>query len=308
MKKLFYFSKSRLQYVEIRNLKSKLTLFLSSLLFLGIAAAISGFFILPAVFTANNSLNHSNTGNSALKEKVDVLIKNYSKLNIALDSLVKLNDDLRISANLPPVSEDERKVGVGGGYFDNSIDFSKNINSRLKNVISYVDELTRKIEFEKAKYSEISNKIAENKQMFESIPAIKPCEGTLLEHSFGMRLHPILKVMKMHEGVDIVTDIGTSVYATGKGTVDFIGIKGAYGLCLEINHGFGYTTLYGHLSSINVQLGQKVSRGSLIAKTGNSGLSTGPHLHYEVSHDGIKLDPVGYFFDNLNFFAVNHKN
>jgi murein DD-endopeptidase MepM/ murein hydrolase activator NlpD len=112
----------------------------------------------------------------------------------------------------------------------------------------------------------------------------------------------------MHEGIDIIAEVGTSVRATGKGIVDFIGIKGGYGLCVEINHGFGYTTLYGHLSSANVQLGQKVSRGSVIARTGNSGLSSGPHLHYEVTHDGIKLDPVGFFFDDLNIFALNHKN
>ena len=77
---------------------------------------------------------------------------------------------------------------------------------------------------------------------------------------------------------------------------------------MEINHGFGYTTLYGHLSSANVQIGQKVFRGTLIAKTGNSGLSSGPHLHYEVTHDGVKLDPVGFFFDDLNIFALNHKS
>jgi murein DD-endopeptidase MepM/ murein hydrolase activator NlpD len=256
----------------------------------------------------SSDLGRLNAENSILKEKFDGLISNYSRLNNSLDSLSKVNNDLRVAANLPPVSEDERKVGVGGGYFDNNIDFSKNINSRLKTAISFVDELSRKIEFEKVKYSEITSKMAENKQLFEAMPAIKPCVGTLVEHSFGMRLHPILKVMKMHEGVDIVADIGTSVYATGKGTVDFIGIKGAYGLCVEINHGFGYTTLYGHLSSISVQIGQKVSRGSVIAQTGNSGLSTGPHLHYEVSHDGIKLDPTGFFFDDLNYFAVNHKN
>jgi murein DD-endopeptidase MepM/ murein hydrolase activator NlpD len=302
MKKLYYFSKSTLQYIEIRNFKSKITALMSSLIVLVIISVISGTILLNSVYQPNKS------DNSVLRDKLNGIMNNYSRINNSLDSLVKVNNDLRIAANLPPVSDDEKSVGVGGGYFDNSIDFSKDINSGLKNAVTLVDEITRKFEFEKAKYSEISGKIAENKILFESMPAIKPCEGTLSEHGFGMRVHPILNILKMHEGIDIVTDIGTSVHATGKGVVDFTGIKGAYGLCVEINHGFGYTTLYSHLSAVNVQVGQKVIRGSAIAQTGNSGLSTGPHLHYEVSHDGIKLDPAGYFFDDSNHFALNHKN
>ena len=123
-----------------------------------------------------------------------------------------------------------------------------------------------------------------------------------------MRIHPVLNILRMHDGIDIIAEVVTSVFATGKGTVDFIGIKGGYGLCVEINHGFGYTTLYGHLSSVNVILGQKVLRGTVIARSGNSGLSSGPHLHYEVTHDGIKLDPYGFFFDDMNIFTLNHKN
>jgi murein DD-endopeptidase MepM/ murein hydrolase activator NlpD len=308
MKKLFYFSKSRLQYVEIRNFKSKLTVFFSLLFFVVIASGFGGYFILSSVFSSNKLFKHADSENTILREKLDGIAHNYFKINNELDSLVKVNNDLRIAANLPPISDEEKRVGVGGGYFDNNIDFSKDLNSRLKIALIYIEEISRKIEFEKTKYAEISNKMMENKQLFESIPAFKPCEGTLSEHGFGMRVHPVLNILKMHEGIDIITEVGTSVCAPGKGIIDFIGNKGGYGLCVEINHGFGYTTLYGHLSSVNVQLGQKVLRGTVIAKTGNSGLSSGPHLHYEVTHDGVKLDPVGFFFDDLNIFALNHKN
>ena len=193
-------------------------------------------------------------------------------------------------------------------YSSASFFFSKDLNSRLKTAIMYVDDISRKIEFEKTNYSEISSKMIENKNLFESIPAVKPCEGNLSEHGFGMRVHPVLNILKMHEGIDIITKVGTSVFAPGKGVVDFIGNKAGFGLCIEINHGFGYTTLYGHLSSVNVILGQKVLRGTFIARTGNSGLSSGPHLHYEVTHNGIKLDPSGFFFDDMNIFTLNHKN
>jgi hypothetical protein len=308
MKKLFYFSKSSLQYVEIGKLKSKLAIFFCFLFLVVTTSGVGGFFILSYVFSPVKSFNQMGNENTILKEKLDGIVHNYFKINNELDSLVQVNHDLRIAADLPPVSDEEKRVGVGGGYFDNNIDFSKNINSRLKTALIYIEEISRKVEFEKTKYAEISNKMIENKKLFESIPAVKPCEGTLSEHGFGMRIHPVLNILRMHEGIDIITEVGTSVLATGKGIVDFIGIKGGYGLCVEINHGFGYTTLYGHLSSANVQLGQKVLRGTVIAKTGNSGLSLGPHLHYEVTHDGIKLDPVGFFFDDLNIFALNHKN
>jgi murein DD-endopeptidase MepM/ murein hydrolase activator NlpD len=308
MKKLFYFSKTSLQYVEIKNFKSKLTYFFSFLFFLLIASGLSGYFLLSSILNPGKLFKQGNSENTVLNEKMDVIVHNYIKINKELDSLVNINNDLRVAANLPPISEEEINVGVGGGYFDNNIDFSKDLNSRLKTALSYIEEISRKVEFEKSKHSEISNKMVENKQLFESIPAIKPCEGTLSKHGFGMRIHPVLNILRMHEGVDIIAEVGTSVYATGKGTVDFIGIKGGYGLCVEINHSFGYTTLYGHLSSANVLLGQKVLRGAVIARTGNSGLSSGPHLHYEVTHDGIKLDPYGFFFDDMNIFALNHKN
>jgi murein DD-endopeptidase MepM/ murein hydrolase activator NlpD len=305
MKKLFYFSKSTLQYVEIGKFKSKVAIFVSSLLLMVIASGFGGYFILSSIF---NFGKHAGSDNKIITEQLNGIVHNYYKINSELDSLVKVNNDLRITANLPIISDEEKRVGVGGGYYDNSIDFSKDLNSRLKTAVVYVDEISRKIEFEKTNYAEITSKMIENKQLFEAIPAVKPCEGTLSEHGFGMRVHPVLNILKMHEGVDIIAEVGTSVHATGKGIVDFIGIKGGYGLCLEINHGFGYTTLYGHLSSTNVQIGQAVIRGIVIARTGNSGLSSGPHLHYEVTHDGVKLDPAGFFFDDMNIFAINHKN
>ena len=308
MKKLYYFSKTTLQYVEIGKIKSKMTVFFSFLLLAVITTGVCGFFILSSIFHSGKTYKQSDIENTVLREKLDGIVHNYTKINNELDSLVKVNNDLRIAANLPLISDEEKMVGVGGGYYDNNVDFAKDLSSRLKSAIMYVDDISRKIAFEKTNYAEISNKMVQNKQLFESIPAVKPCEGTVSEHGFGMRVHPILNILRMHEGIDIITEVGTSVFATGKGTVDFVGIKGGYGLCLEIDHGFGYTTLYGHLSSVNAQVGQNVLRGTVIARTGNSGLSSGPHLHYEVTHDGVKLDPLGFFFDNLNIFALNHKN
>lgn len=308
MNKLFYFSKNSLQYVEVKNIRSKLTLFSGLVTFLAILCTIGGYFVISSAFHPGNSYSRLHNENVLLKEKLNEISAQYSRLNNELDSLVKVNGDLRIATNLPPVSDEVMKVGVGGGYFDNNVDFSSgHIDSRLQKTLALVDGISRKVEFEKSNYLEISRKINENKQLFQALPAIKPCNGTVDENSFGMRMHPILRIMKMHEGIDIVTDIGTSVFATGKGVVEFVGIKGGYGLCIEINHGFGYSTMYGHLSSVEAKVGQKVDRGTEIGRSGNSGLSSGPHLHYEVSHNGVKLNPVEFFFDDMSFFASNNK-
>jgi murein DD-endopeptidase MepM/ murein hydrolase activator NlpD len=115
-----------------------------------------------------------------------------------------------------------------------------------------------------------------------------------------MRLHPILNIYRMHEGIDIINEVGTSVYASADGTVDFTGRRGGYGLAVEINHGYSLKTLYGHLSKIVVREGQQVKRGELIARSGNTGLSNGPHLHYEVRINGVAQNPTEYFFDDIH--------
>ncbi|MGB5850067.1 MAG: M23 family metallopeptidase [Ignavibacteriaceae bacterium] len=147
-----------------------------------------------------------------------------------------------------------------------------------------------------------------NESLFESIPAIIPTKGDYIGSRFGIRSHPILKIRKMHTGIDFVVNTGAPVYAPGKGKVVFIGRNGGYGLEIRIDHGFGYRTRYAHLSKVLVKRGQKISRGDLIAKTGNSGLTTGPHLHYEISHNGRKLNPSQFFFDDLGFIELTQKN
>lgn len=236
------------------------------------------------------------------------MVSKYKTLNDQITELEKSGKILRTAVNLPPLSKDELKMGVGGGYFDNSIDFASNdAKNELDKAESMINGLSRKLKFEKSQYVEISSKLKENKELSYAIPAIRPCAG-MISDGFGMRLHPILHIWRMHEGVDFVTDVGTPVHATGNGTISFVGRKGGYGLVVEINHGFGYRTLYAHLSKILVKKGQKVVRGDVIAKTGDTGLSTGPHLHYEVEHDGVKENPANFFFDDLGFFELTAKN
>jgi murein DD-endopeptidase MepM/ murein hydrolase activator NlpD len=301
--KLYYFSKPKLQYIEIKNFRLKLiSSFIVSVLL--ISSMIFGVYhFIDQIANPAKDLSRLKKENDVLKSSLVEMKELYEILNNNLDSLINFNEDLRVAANLNPVSDEEREVGVGGGYFNNSIDYlSSNIDDELESVISYVDEVQRRINFEKAQYKEIAEKIEDNQNLYSSLPAIKPCSGSLAAHGFGMRNHPILKIKRMHEGIDIITGTGTSVFAAGDGEVSFTGYNGGYGLCVEIDHGFGYTTLYAHLSEIEVKKGTRLKRGDLIAKTGNTGLSTGPHLHYEISHNGIKQNPANFFFDDYEFF------
>jgi murein DD-endopeptidase MepM/ murein hydrolase activator NlpD len=136
---------------------------------------------------------------------------------------------------------------------------------------------------------------------FQHLPAIKPMSGHYSVNGFGMRIHPVLNVYRMHAGVDIIADVGTRIYAAADGVVRYAGrTRGGYGEVVEINHGYGYTSLYAHLSKSLVRPGKTVRRGELIAMSGRSGLVSGPHLHYEVRRNGAMQNPVDYFFDDVD--------
>ena len=129
---------------------------------------------------------------------------------------------------------------------------------------------------------------------------VSKSSGVYSVNGFGMRVHPVLRVYRMHEGIDITNDVGTNIYAAGDGTVQFAGrTAGGYGVVIELQHGYGYSSLYAHLDRVLVRPGQQVKRGELIAKCGRSGLVSGPHLHFEVRRSGRKMNPVDFFFDDV---------
>ena len=166
-----------------------------------------------------------------------------------------------------------------------------------------VDALSNQIDIQTKSLKQLT-KLAENKTDFlASIPAIQPVTNKNLRSmvsGFGYRLHPIYKTYKMHTGIDFTAPTGTPIYATGNGRVVPApdGASG-YGNHVVIDHGFGYKTLYAHMYKSKVKLGQRVKRGQLIGYIGNTGLSSGPHLHYEVIKNGNKINPINYFFNDL---------
>ena len=308
MKKYYYFSENSLAFVELKSFKSKLIIYISLTSLLFTTLLFGGYFFISSVTNTRGDLASVKNENRYLESKLIELTDRYETLHLNLNDLGEKTENLRIAANLEPISADERLLGVGGGSFDNSLDFlitSDDLD--LEKAIIFIDNITNKFEFERLQYKEIENKMKTNMSLFESIPAMVPTKGEYIGSRFGVRIHPILKIRKMHTGIDFVVNTGAPVYSPGKGKVVYIGRNGGYGLEMEIDHGFGYHTRYAHLSKVLVKRGQKIMRGDVIAKTGNSGLSTGPHLHYEISHNGRKLNPSLFFFDDLGFIELTQK-
>jgi murein DD-endopeptidase MepM/ murein hydrolase activator NlpD len=166
-----------------------------------------------------------------------------------------------------------------------------------------LDILMSKVVIQSKSYDDLVKLALNKEKMLSSIPYIQPIANKNLERTasgWGYRIHPIYKIRKFHYGIDFTAPTGTEIYVTGDGTVEKIesSLRG-YGNSVIINHGYGLKTIYGHMSRFNVKQGQKVKRGDIIGFVGSTGLSTAPHLHYEVERGGEKVNPINYFSGDL---------
>lgn len=178
---------------------------------------------------------------------------------------------------------------------------NKSTEGLLATTEQMIEELIMQIDIQKEGLPE-KGEITENSNptaFVSSIPNIKPLDGSVTS-SFGIRIHPVYNMPFFHSGIDFSASPGTKVETTGDGIVAFSGYDRGYGQKIIINHGYGYKTIYAHLSKALVRQGERVRRGKVIALSGNSGLSTGPHLHYEVQKNSVKVNPTAYFFDEAN--------
>lgn len=245
------------------------------------------------------------TENQFLRNELQSTNEKLISLTKEINNLAERDNEMRKIVNLPKIENQKEQFGFGGRVeIKREAIVSKDANELLKTSHLLIEQLENNINFQKTSYSKIHKKSEENKSFFASIPAIRPMAGSFALHGgFGMRLHPILGIRRHHEGIDIMNDVGTPVYATGDGIVNQSGSTGsAYGIAVEINHGYEYTSIYAHLSRTVVSSNQKIKRGQLIAYSGNTGLSSGPHLHYEVTFKNEKIDPRTFFLDGVNSF------
>lgn len=166
-----------------------------------------------------------------------------------------------------------------------------------------LDNIARALEYNSSKLKNVIRTITANDTKLKHYPAIQPVSRKDLERissGYSMRIHPIYNINKFHYGMDFVAPIGSAVYATADGVVEMATDYLGYGNYIKINHGYDYETAYGHLNSIGVRKGQKVVRGQIIGTIGNTGISTGPHLHYEVIYKDKTVNPINYFFQDIN--------
>jgi len=230
-------------------------------------------------------------------------IQSFSdKINSLKSEIIALNDfekQIRIIANLDHPENQTGLFGVGGSSpadLDSKLDLKESHKSLIREMHEQVGELNSAAQVQKEGFKSLLHELDEKKYLLACTPAIKPAKGVYTSR-FGRRKSPFTGLWEFHKGLDIAGPIGTPVIAAAAGSVTFAGSKGAYGKVMIINHGHGLITRYAHLSRFLKKPGEKVKRGEKIALMGNTGRSTGPHLHYEVNLNGIPVDPKKYILN-----------
>ncbi len=241
---------------------------------------------------------------SANAKELKRIQKDLKLVNDVLDVIESRDEDLYRAALYAEKFPDElRQMGTGGS--DKYAYLSGMTNGELiKETSIQMDKLEKRLNAQSMSFRELLELAKGKEKLLACVPAIQPVRNSDLKRrisGFGFRIDPIYKTRRKHTGMDFTADKGTEVYATGDGVVELVETKRwGYGKSIVINHGFGYKTLYAHLSAFKIRQGQKVKRGELIGLIGSTGKSTGPHLHYEVIKNGIKVNPIGYYHSDLS--------
>ncbi|MBL7802184.1 MAG: M23 family metallopeptidase [Saprospiraceae bacterium] len=261
-----------------------------------------------------------------LLREIDQMEYKFGQVSGQLDVMTKVLQNIqerdagvhRAVFGMDPIDAGVWNGGVGGHEAHPELAAFKYGGNSIRNTIEKVDLLSRQLALQSKSLDTIQQMANNQQKMLASIPSIKPVREDKLQKSigtlsgYGYRLHPVYKVRKFHAGLDFPARIGTAIQASGDGVVVEAGWHHGYGNCVKISHGYGYETLYGHLSRMNVRVGEKVKKGHKIGEVGDTGLSTAPHLHYEVHYKGNPINPINFCLDNLTpseyQFLVNSAN
>ena len=267
----------------------------------GIAFGIATFFIMMHVIDSPQE--------SQLRKENKLLQTQYEVLDLRLNNAMEILDDIqqrdenlyRAIFQSESIPESVRKSGFGGtNRYKHLMELS---NAELVvSTTQKMDMLRKQLYIQSNSLEELIEIGKNQEERAKCIPAIQPISNKDLRQTasgYGMRIDPIYRTPRFHSGMDFSAKIGTDIYATGDGKVTMAGWKQGYGNCVMIDHGYGYQTLYGHMSKFKVRVGQKVKRGEVIGAVGNTGKSTGPHLHYEVIVRGHYDNPSKYYYMDL---------
>lgn len=265
----------------------------------GVAAAI--FVILIMIFGLPSE--------KELKSENSRLLSQYKLMSRELDNALAVLEDIRmrddnlyrVMFNADPIPEDVRQFDFAGTARYDSLESMDNARLVIATTAK-LDLLKRQLYVQSNSFDEIVQMYRGKDEMYKCIPAIQPVANKNLKQmasGYGNRIDPIYGTVRYHAGMDFSAAVGTDIYATGDGTVEDAGWESGYGNCVVIDHGYGYKTRYAHMSRIGVRSGEKVIRGQVIGAVGNTGKSTGPHLHYEVIVKGRTVNPVNYYYMDL---------
>ena len=301
----YYYDSENLAYKRIQTKKRKKFGYI--VLFL-VSSALFGFLIFLLLI---NTSYFETPKDKIQAREIEALALNYKVLNKKLDLMNEVleaienrdNNIYRIYFNTTPISEEERKVGFGG--VNRYKDLQGFNNSELmENTTKRVDILTKELVIQSKSLDEIVALAKQKEKLLAAIPAIQPVKNEDLKQmasGYGYRSDPFTKIRKFHFGMDFTARTGTPIYATGDGVVYKADASlSGYGNHIEVNHGYGYKTLYAHLSKYNCRPGQRVKRGDIIGYVGSTGRSQAPHLHYEVFKGSERVNPLNFYYGSIS--------
>lgn len=301
----YYYDTETCKYERVKVKTHDIVLNFLGLTALVVSCAIGLLMLYNLYFESPKELRLKNEI-AELKDHYDNLKTDVDKMNKILTALESRDDDIyRIVLGAEPIDTEIRNAGIGGADRFSQIRHSTTaFKSEIVMLSEKVDKLKRKMYIQSKSYDEVAELATNKEKLYASIPAIQPLankELIRLASGFGYRIHPVYKVKKLHAGIDFSAPIGTPIYATADGVVEDINVSfSGYGKRVRIHHGYGFKTQYAHMHEFAVKEKQKVKRGQVIGYVGNTGTSTAPHLHYEVIKNGKKINPVHYFFNDLN--------
>jgi murein DD-endopeptidase MepM/ murein hydrolase activator NlpD len=301
----YYYDTETCRYERVKV--SKWDIFLNLLGFLSVSLILAvGIIIVYNAYFDSPKEAQLKKENKELQFYYEMMEKEVDNVQKVLSSLQERDDEVyRNIMGAEPIPSSIRAAGVGGAErYKNIIESELERENLILDMMQELDKVKKQMYIQTKSYDEILE-MAENKEeMMASIPAIQPIPNKELKRlasGFGMRMHPILKVVRPHEGCDFSAPRGTPIYATGDGEVVRVSSTfGGFGKLVVIDHGYGFITKYAHMSSFNVKRGDKVKRGDCIGFVGTTGTSTAPHLHYEIHKDGKPINPVHYFYQDVS--------
>lgn len=301
----YYYDTETCKYERVKTRTSDVILNALGFLSLTVVIAIvfiviwANYFPSPKDLVRENEVKEAQYYLEYFKKEVAALEENVARVENRDDNIY------RKVLGAEPIDKSVRDAGVGGA--DRYADIKeKNVihSDMIVGLHEQIDKLKRKLYIESKSQDEVVHLAEMKEKQNAAIPAIQPVSNEkllALASGYGLRIHPIYKVKKMHTGIDFAAAIGTPIYATADGVIEEVSVKfSGYGKMVVIDHGFGYKTRYAHMHDFTVRNGQNVKRGELIGYVGNTGLSTAPHLHYEVMLNNVHINPVHYFFNDLS--------